>query len=770
MGHPFSKDDFILLAELGSGSFASVYKVKHVTADTEYALKQMSKARLHQFHMETAIMHEKEIMSTLHHQNVIEFISSFQNLESLFYLLELGCDDLSVLNPDRRLPNDAIQFCAAEVLLGIEYIHSNNVLHRDLKPENIIVGRDGHMKITDFGTAKRIDEVEEQPQLRSNTFVGSPLYVSPETLLSKPQSFPADIWAFGCILYFLHVGHPPFDGLTEFLLFQNIVEGKYSFEDEDLTLFTDPVKDLISKILVVDADKRISIEAMKMHPYFEGIQWDTISQRTHPNIVKLRDFMITNPKGRMIYQQQSSDAHQQASQQNVKMESEESLRKRRERSNPLDPNTVHTMRYPFFSNPYTSSHVGIHFRRKAVTRKMTSSVSSLPHFPLPFVSIAALMQQFKAAPTLPPPSKGGKKENSLDKSFAPIHPSHYPSIQKVFNDRTAPQPTSSSHTSALSHSIAISSLLGKLSAELLSARNTIILDSINQRGSFFALSDMEMETMQRKAKEKMEKKAKRQKRDLGRLSISDDDSSSSDYSLVDDEDYHELMEEDKKKRKIVQKSAPTTPSSSSKRPPNRRDSEVSNDFFAGFDGVYSSLPHNPSVTSLQPTPLPASKPSNQVTTRVNPFTTTPMQKRTHGRNFSFSTPVETKRQLITEAPPSASPLAKTSSPFGIMLPPDETVVMSSRVIKKSAFMSKPQLLVLTSKARMIFFSEETRALSTTFSEKEHIDLATIITAKAKDQSTFTLTLSAHTMKIEDCSNMANLWVEHILSMKQQLPR
>ena len=127
------------------------------------------------------------------------------------------------------MPLDLIRFYAAEILLALEVMHRLDVVHRDLKPENILINDDWHLKLVrkydrlkpiqiDFGDAIKITSP------RKGTFVGTPLYVSPEMLQSNLSSPSGDIWAFGCILFQMITGDVPFKAPQDYQTFQLILD------------------------------------------------------------------------------------------------------------------------------------------------------------------------------------------------------------------------------------------------------------------------------------------------------------------------------------------------------------------------------------------------------------------------------------------------------------------------------------------------------------------------------------------------------------------
>ena len=97
------------------------------------------------------------------------------------------------------------KFYFAEILLGLEYIHEQNVLYRDLKPENIFIDIDGHIKLADFGLSKL-----QVGQTLNDTYCGSAEYMSPEMLNGECYSYGIDYYSLGAVLFEMVTGLPPF--------------------------------------------------------------------------------------------------------------------------------------------------------------------------------------------------------------------------------------------------------------------------------------------------------------------------------------------------------------------------------------------------------------------------------------------------------------------------------------------------------------------------------------------------------------------------------
>lgn len=152
---------------------------------------------------------------------------------------------------------------------------------------NRTYSEDGHIKITDFGTAK--DETEEN---RHNTFCGTAEYVSPEVLRDQEASRGCDLWAVACMVFQMLVGRPIFRAENEYLTFQQILN--HPAEDFAYPPDFPPVaRDLIDRILLQDPKERLGAgseeegngySALKSHPFFDGIDWDRVGYTPSPYI------------------------------------------------------------------------------------------------------------------------------------------------------------------------------------------------------------------------------------------------------------------------------------------------------------------------------------------------------------------------------------------------------------------------------------------------------------------------------------------------------
>ncbi|KAK3372883.1 kinase-like domain-containing protein [Lasiosphaeria ovina] len=314
--------DFSFGRVLGEGSYSTVYLATDRQTLREYAVKVLEKKHIIKEKKIKYVNIEKNTLNRLtEHPGIVRLYYTFQDEASLYYVLDLcnGGELLGVLKKTGTFDVECTRFYGAQILDAIAYMHSRGVIHRDLKPENVLLDDQMHVKITDFGTAKLLpDPRDPRPppedasgpngahdDNRTASFVGTAEYVSPELLTDKSAGKPSDLWAFGCIIYQLLVGRPPFKAATEYLTFQKIVGLEYEFPAG----FPPAARDLVERCLVLDPNRRLTVEHIKNHEFFDGQQfgkelWRVKAPRLRPyvpptqepNIIQLNGVSSGSPK------------------------------------------------------------------------------------------------------------------------------------------------------------------------------------------------------------------------------------------------------------------------------------------------------------------------------------------------------------------------------------------------------------------------------------------------------------------------------------------
>ncbi|OBA21217.1 Pkinase-domain-containing protein [Metschnikowia bicuspidata var. bicuspidata NRRL YB-4993] len=316
---------------LGEGAFSLVYRGMDCRKGNDVAIKIINKTNLSKKQIAN-INNEIYVMNTLNnagnHPNILRLIESFESEQSSYLILEY-CDGGEIFDKiieHTYLSEDLARHVFLQLLDAVSFMNENHIVHRDIKPENLLFesipkidrpdtefrkalrssddeskvdegifqpgiggGGIGTIKLADFGLAKQLkyDSSSNLGQARSNlkTPCGTAGYTAPEVIhcgverkrrfrsahsRSNFYSKSVDIWSLGCFLYTLLCGFPPFYDDDNEVLTQKILHGEFVFLAPWWDEISSDAKDLISKMLVVNAKSRITLEGIYKHPWMKN--------------------------------------------------------------------------------------------------------------------------------------------------------------------------------------------------------------------------------------------------------------------------------------------------------------------------------------------------------------------------------------------------------------------------------------------------------------------------------------------------------------------
>ncbi|CAG0924471.1 unnamed protein product [Notodromas monacha] len=268
---PPPASDFVILAGIGSGSFGDVYLVRwHGAAVRRHvAMKVLSKEKIVGRKQVRHAIEEKRLTAAMSYPFVMTLHATFQDNANLFMVMPyMPCGDLFAYLCSRTdMEANTAVFLTAQVILGIEYLHNNDIVYRDLKPENIMMDTKGYLKIADFGFAKLV-------HLRAWTFCGTPEYIAPEIIKNVGYWKPIDWWAVGILIYELLVGRSPFHAKSDAEIFEKILECKPDYPEN----LSPASRDLMQNLIVLDPTRRYGslfngVMDIKCHPWFYPYDW-----------------------------------------------------------------------------------------------------------------------------------------------------------------------------------------------------------------------------------------------------------------------------------------------------------------------------------------------------------------------------------------------------------------------------------------------------------------------------------------------------------------
>lgn len=276
------KETYDLGRILGHGASGEVLECVHKSTQQTFACKVVRKSSMNDAQ---SMSTEIEIMKRIRHKHVVSMYELYETPKCLWIILELveGGDLFHHLAATPDYCESDASCHMKQMLSGVHYLHSLGVVHRDLKLDNVLLsgkGKNRQIKLADFGLSAliRLGEEGYDPNESSkrkkysglSDMWGTKEYFAPE-VTERAYGPQADVWALGCILYELLTGHQAFPKLQkerdDKLLYERISRGEFSLTHHGLDLVSDNAKDLITQMLTVDPNKRLSASECLNHPW-----------------------------------------------------------------------------------------------------------------------------------------------------------------------------------------------------------------------------------------------------------------------------------------------------------------------------------------------------------------------------------------------------------------------------------------------------------------------------------------------------------------------
>lgn len=201
-----------VVKEIGKGSMGVVYQALDPNLDLMVALKVLRKDRLANEPLARRFLAEAKALGRLDHANIVRVFNVDREDDVVYIAMEfIEGDSLSNKMKERQFNADEIIEFGATAAEALDYAHQKGIIHRDVKPSNILFRSDGRLKITDYGIA-HIEDPLAQEETQAGEILGTPAYMSPEQVLSRPVDGRSDLFSLGIILYELATGLRPFRG------------------------------------------------------------------------------------------------------------------------------------------------------------------------------------------------------------------------------------------------------------------------------------------------------------------------------------------------------------------------------------------------------------------------------------------------------------------------------------------------------------------------------------------------------------------------------
>jgi serine/threonine protein kinase len=314
---------FESLAVIGKGAFGEVRLVKRKADGKVYAMKTMIKESMVMKNQVSHVRAERDVMAKAKSSNrwLTQLLFSFQDDSNLHLVMEFlpGGDVMSLLIREDTFSEEATKFYMAETAMAIASVHQLGYIHRDLKPDNLLLDHMGHVKLTDLGLSKKMDNTLslslrargqlEQPDTTDAahkppttkkthrtrrlawTTVGTPDYIAPEILQRSGYGKEVDWWSLGVIMYECLVGYPPFYADDPVSTCRKIMAWRTSLvlPREVASVLSVHCVDFMKKLLSAAPSRlgREGFDEVKNHPWFARVDLAMISTLRAPYVPQI---------------------------------------------------------------------------------------------------------------------------------------------------------------------------------------------------------------------------------------------------------------------------------------------------------------------------------------------------------------------------------------------------------------------------------------------------------------------------------------------------
>jgi serine/threonine protein kinase len=274
--------DYEIRGTVGEGSFSVVRLAYHLVTRKFFACKIVEKERIQRANFQERFELEIRIHQQLHHPGIIALCDLLTDDNFYYVILEFcpGGELFQYIVDRGNLPEDAARLLLGQLLLAVDHIHKVNVAHRDLKPENLLLDHLGHIKVSDFGLSRFLDQ-----NGRAQTPCGSPCYASPECVSGRPyDGAKSDIWSLGVVFYAMVTGQLPWTKRNQKQLFEQIRLGDFQIP----TYLSDPCRSMIRGLMCVRPSKRLSAQEALEHEFLRGVTEEVDPVRQPVGMVSLK--------------------------------------------------------------------------------------------------------------------------------------------------------------------------------------------------------------------------------------------------------------------------------------------------------------------------------------------------------------------------------------------------------------------------------------------------------------------------------------------------
>lgn len=258
--------NYVIVQALGQGGMGAVYRAVQPAIGAEVAIKVLHAGSEAQSGMVQRFLLEAQAVNRVRHPGLIKILDTEYLPDRRPYLVMELLDGASLADAIGRISPALACHVVAEALDALQAVHEVGIVHRDLKPPNVFLTRDGRVVVLDFGIAKLVATDGGEAITHSTGLIGTPEYMAPEQIRSRPLDRRTDIYAMGILLYELITGKRPFAAAATFELLVQHVERPPTSPRDYVPDLAPSITDTILRALEKDADRRFPTAAEMAAP------------------------------------------------------------------------------------------------------------------------------------------------------------------------------------------------------------------------------------------------------------------------------------------------------------------------------------------------------------------------------------------------------------------------------------------------------------------------------------------------------------------------